>query len=73
MSASYSSKVDPDYYFSRNDYLLVTYDNKANPLESKYYIGQVVEGLKRRGFSSVYSYKIKKTHLNRLKEYLLFM
>jgi len=59
MSASYSSKVDPDYYFSRNDYLLVTYDNKANPLESKYYIGQVVEGLKRRGFSSVYSYKNK--------------
>ncbi len=57
MKASYSSQVDPDYLFSTNKAIAVLVAENENTLETKYYVNQVVEGLKERGFQNVYSYK----------------
>ncbi|WNO59437.1 hypothetical protein [Rheinheimera sp. MMS21-TC3] len=56
MDASYSSQVDPDFSFTRDKRVAVLVSEQGNSLESKYYVTQVVEALKQRGFINVHSY-----------------
>ena len=57
MDASYSSQVDPDFSFTNDKRIVVLAPEQGNDLETKYYVSQVVEALKQRGFVDVYSYK----------------
>lgn len=57
MDASYSSQVDPDFSFTTDKRVAVLVSEQGNSLETKYYVSQVVEALKQRGFVEVYSYK----------------
>lgn len=57
MEGKYSSEVDPDYNFARSAQIVVLADKGANLLTTKYYIDDVVEGLKAKGFKNTYSYR----------------
>lgn len=54
MKGRYYSRIDPEYRFNIDDPIIVTVDK--NDLESKYYVSEVIEALKNRGFRNVYSH-----------------
>jgi len=57
MDASYLSKTDPDFSFMTNTVISVHASENKNEIETKHYINNVVNALKKRGFTRVYSYR----------------
>ncbi|MBO1926736.1 hypothetical protein J3998_04035 [Thiomicrorhabdus sp. 6S2-11] len=59
MKGGYSSQVDPEYSFSKDKSIAVRVfrGEGNNSLETKHYVGQIVDSLKKKGFKNVYLYK----------------
>lgn len=57
MDANYHSSVDPDFTFNKNERIAVVVSKQRNPLDSKFYVKQVVQALKQKGFVNTVSYK----------------
>ncbi|MFM5380038.1 hypothetical protein [Aeromonas dhakensis] len=56
ISAKYKSQVDPDYSFKNDKLIIVSAYEQGNLLETKFYVKEVVNALKNKGFENVFSY-----------------